>query len=77
MQEHLQHKKVRPSKVESGAHKHHKVAQRSIKLAWITGSNCCQMLLCAFYRLRIVLITEAIVSLQNKWVSTLGSLKMM
>ena len=26
---------------------------------------------------RIVLITEAIVRLQNKWLSTLGSLKMM
>ena len=44
---------------------------------WITDSNCCQMPICAFYHLRIVLITEAIVHLQNKWLSTLGSLKMM
>ena len=61
----------------SGAHKRHKVVQRSIKLTRITGSNCCQMLLCAFYHLRIVLITEAIIRLQNKWLSTLGSLKIM
>ena len=48
-----------------GAHKRHEVAQRSVKLAWITGSNCCQTRLCAFYHLRIVLITEAIVHLQG------------
>ena len=36
------------------AHGHHEVAQRSVKLMWITGSNCCQMPLCAFYHLRIV-----------------------
>ena len=63
--------------VETGAHKRHEVAQRSVKLTWFTGSNCCQTLLHAFYHLRIVLITEAIVHLQNKWLSTLGSLKMM
>ena len=54
------------SSLVPGAHKHHKVAQRSIKLTWITGSNCCQMPLCTFYHLTIVLITEAIVCLQNK-----------
>ena len=60
-----------------GAHKRHEVAQRSIKLTWNAGSNCYQTLLCPFFHFRIVLITEAIVRLQNKWLSTLGSLKMM
>ena len=33
---------------------------------WITGSNCCQMPLCAFYHLRIVLTAEAIVAVQKQ-----------
>ena len=33
---------------------------------WITGSNCCQTPLCAFYHLRIVLMEEAIVLLQKQ-----------
>ena len=36
------------------------------KLIWITGSNCSQTLLCAFYHLRIVLMAESIVHLQNQ-----------
>ena len=67
----------RNSYVVSGAHKRHEVAQRSIKLTWITGYKCCQPLLCTFYHLRIMLITEAIFHLQNKWLNALGSLKMM
>ena len=50
----------------SGAYKHHKVVQRSIRHAWISGSNCCRMPLCAFYHLRIVLTAEAIVALQKQ-----------
>ena len=62
----FQCKKARPGKVESGAYKRHEVAQRSVRHAWISGSNCCPTLLCAFYHLRIVLTAEAIVALQEQ-----------
>ena len=38
----------------------------ALNLQLATGSNCCQMLLCAFYHLRIVLMAEAMVRLQNQ-----------
>ena len=55
-----------------GAYKHHEVAQRSVKLTWITGSNCCLMPLCTFYHLRIMLKAEAIVGLQKQMAKRLG-----
>ena len=42
------------------------LANITLQQMWITGSNRCQTLLCAFYHLRIVLITEAIVHLQKQ-----------
>ena len=55
-------------------HMHHEVAEKSIKLTRITGSNCCRMPLCAF---TIVLTAEALVSLQKQMAKYTRKLKMM